>query len=225
MGRLPAEIIAIINSYFVAEGRSHDSGDNSDNSNNLTLAPYATVSRAWQQRVEATTFAHITLTPARLASSLAAQALTPDRVRRFVRSIHIDLLLPPYGEQARGRREDEADRAMNDGVFTNVVRRLFGLLAAATASESPAATAGGQGGQQQQQRAGVDVYRPKIRLSMKARCVSDTEGLEARDYRWSVSRSTHTDIFEARYESSYLDLRPTARMSVQDEAEALPELH
>ena len=217
MGHLPAEIIAIIISYLVAEGRSHDSGDNSDNSDSLTLAPYATVSRAWQQRVEATTFVHITLTPARLASPLAAQALTPDCVRRLVRSIHIDLLLPPYEEQARGRREDEADRAMNGGVFTDVVKRLFGLLAAATA--------GGQGGQQQQQRAGVDVYRPKIRLSMKARCVSDTEGLEARDYRWSVSRSTHTDIFEARYESSYLDLRPTARMSVQDEAEALPELH
>ena len=102
MGRLPAEIIANIISYLAAEGSSHDSGDDSgDNSDSLALAPYATVSRGWQQCVEATTFAHITLTPARLASPLTAQALTPDRVRRFVRSIRIDVLLPPYSEQAR----------------------------------------------------------------------------------------------------------------------------
>lgn len=115
---------------------------------------------------------------------------------------------------------------MNDDVFTDVVMRVFGLLAAATASESPAAMAGGQGGQQQQQRAGVDAdYRPKIHLSMTARCVSDIEDLEAREYRRRVYGPTHTDIFEARYESSYLDLRLAAGKSVQDEAEALPELY
>ena len=220
MGRLPAEIIANIISYLAAEGSSHGSGDNSgDNSESLALAPYATVSRGWQQRVEATTFAHITLTPARLASPLTAQALTPDRVRRFVRSIRIDVLLPPYSEQARARHEDEADRAMNEDVFTDVVRRVFGLLAATIALESPAAMAGGQGSQQQQQqRAGVDAdYRPKIHLSMTACCASDIEDLEARKYRWRVYGSTHTDIFEARSESSYLDLRLAA--------EALPELY
>ena len=205
MSHLPAEIIANIISYLVAEGRSHDIGDNSDNNDSLALAPYATVSRAWRQRVEATTFAHITLTPARLVSPLAAQALTPDRVRHFVRFIHVDLLLPSYSQQARAQRENEADRAMNNGVFTDVVRRTFGLLA------------GGQ-------RVDAD-YRPKIRLSMKARCVSDIEDLEARDYRWSVDGPTHTDIFDARYESSYIDLRPAAGKSVLDEAEALPELH
>ncbi|KAK4033620.1 hypothetical protein C8A01DRAFT_39920 [Parachaetomium inaequale] len=179
MGRLPNEIIANIISYLAADIES---------SSPFTLAPYATVSRAWQQRVEAATFAHIELTPARLASPLAAEALTPDRVRRFVRSVRVDVLLPPYDEQARGRREDEADRARNDGVFTDVVRRVFGLLAAATApaSESPAAI-GGDGG-----------------------CVAGDEGhdledLEAREYERCVSPIRVNDIFEARYESSYLD--------------------
>ncbi|KAH6855908.1 hypothetical protein B0I37DRAFT_65246 [Chaetomium sp. MPI-CAGE-AT-0009] len=227
MGHLPAEIMAIIISYFAAEGSSRDIiGDNNgNNSDRLALAPYATVSRAWQQRVEATTFAHIKLTPARLASPLAAQALTPDRVRRFVRSINIDVLLPPYDEQARGPREDEAERANNDGVFTDVVRRLFALLAPATASQPPAAMAGGHGGQQQQQRVGVDAdYRPKIHLFMTTRCVSDAEDLEARIFKLGLSREA-LDILEGRYESSYLDLKPAAGKSVQDEAEALPELH
>ncbi|KAK4158315.1 hypothetical protein C8A00DRAFT_28822 [Chaetomidium leptoderma] len=121
MGRLPDEIIANIILHLAAEGSSsHDSDDDNDDSDSspahalaLALAPYAT-------------------------------ALTLDRVRRFVRSVRVDVLLPPYGgEQARARREDEADRARNDGVFTDVVRSVFGLLeaATATASESPAAMA------------------------------------------------------------------------------------
>ena len=215
MAYLPAELIDHIISYLVAEGH-HQDADYSQSmfhilhwdiyNNRLALAPYAAVSRAWQQRVEATTFAHIMLTPARLAAPLAAQALTPERVRRFVRSIRIDLVLPPYGEDAWARREDEAERARNDAVFTDVVRKVFGLLA-------PAAS-------------GIDTgYRPRMHLILSARCISDTDDLEARNYRWRVCEHTPADIREARYDSSYLDLRPPAGSSVQDEAEALPELH
>ena len=208
MGRLPNEIMANIISCLAAEGSSDDYGEYiGDDNARVALAPYATVSRGWQQRVEATTFAHITLTPVRLASPLAAQALTPDRVRRFVRTILVDVLLPPYDVQARAQCEDEADRAINDGIFTDVVRRLFALLA------------GGQAGQQH--RAGVAAgYRSKIRRSLRARCVSDKEDLDKRLLRWPPA-----DIFERRYDSSYLDLRPAAGKSVQDEVEALPELH
>ncbi|KAK3898293.1 hypothetical protein C8A05DRAFT_38121 [Staphylotrichum tortipilum] len=212
------EILANIISYFAAECNRHDGSDrffhfNQDN-DCFALAPYAAVSREWQQRIEAVTFVHIILTPARLALPLAAQALTPDRVRRFVRSIRVHVLLPPYDKQARARCEDEADRAANDSVFTNVVRRLFALLA------------GGQDGGQQQQRAGDDAgYRPKICLSITASCVSNAEDMEARRDQWDIYGRLDTDIYEARYESSYLDLRPAAGKSVQDEAEALPQLH
>ena len=211
---LPAELIAHIISYLTAVGNnSHDeSGRPGDNDNDITalpLSPYATVSRAWQQRVEASTFAHLTLTPARLASPLAAQALTLDRVHRFVRSVRLDVLLPPYDKQARARREDEGDWAVNDGVFTDVVRRLFGLLAAATA------TAGDQGGQ----RPAVDAaYRPKIHLFLTARCVSDGEDIEARYHQWNVYGAPDGDLFQARYQGSYLDLRLAAH-------EALPEVY
>ena len=101
MTRLPAELIANIISYLAGEGNRYDGSDrffvvNKDwKSDCLDLAPYAAVSRGWQQRIEAVTFAHIALTPARLASPLAAQALTPDRVCSFVRTIRFDVVLPP----------------------------------------------------------------------------------------------------------------------------------
>jgi hypothetical protein len=241
MVHLPNEIIANIISHLAPKGSGiHDHNVDSSSSPAHALAPYATVSRRWQECVEARTFAQVTLTSARLASPLAAQALTPDRVRRFVRSVQVDVLLPPYGEEARARREDEEDRARNDEVFTDVVRRVFRSLAGATADVhggiSHGDQAGGGGGgleadgggrRQPRQRAGVvDAgYRPKIRLSMEARCVSDREDLHARKRRWHVSLVRTHDIFEARYESSYLDLRPAAGKSVQDEVAALPELH
>lgn len=221
MGHLPPEIVANIISYLTAKGSSDATGDNGEDNEKLALAPYATVSRAWQQSIEATTFAHITLNPARLASPLAAQALTPDRVRRFVRSIIVHVALPPYDVEARARREDEADRAKNDAVFTEVVRRLFGLLA--PAAESPATIARGQDGQQQPVRADAN-YRPNITLYMFASCVSDKEDMDRRIHPWSLYGRADADIYEARWESSYLDLRAAAGKSVQDEAEALPEL-
>ena len=211
MTRLPAEIIANIISCLAGEGNRYDGSHRfvviNKDSDCLALAPYAAVSRGWQQSIEAVTFAHLVLTPARLASPLAAQALTPDRVCSFVRTIRFDVVLPPYDEQARARREDEADRAINNGVFTNATRRLFALLADS------------QGGGQQQQQ-------PKICLSITTNCISDTEDMETRLYQWRVLGRLDADIYEARYESSYLDLRLAAgTQSIQDEAEALPQLH
>lgn len=71
-----------------------------------------------------------------------------------------------------------------------------------------------------------DPRRPRIRLSITAQCVSDTENLEARRYRRSVESISPEDIFDARFESSYLDWKPLTKgsFSVQDEAQTLPEL-
>lgn len=221
MDRLPQEITANIISQFAGNSRNHacDHGchhgcnhGNDDGSDDCpALAPYATVSRAWQQRIEAITFAHITLNPARLASPLTAQALTPYRVRRFVHSIYVDVILPPYDEEARGRLEDDAERAGNDAAFTDVVRKVFALLSTpASASAVPRDANNNDYG-------GDSGYRPRILLSLGARCVSDVEDLEAREYRYHVGMFDRPkDIFKLRYESSYLDLRL---------AEALPKLN
>lgn len=116
MDRLPEEIATNIISHLA------DGGGDGDESSWTTppriLAPFAIVSRQWQQYVEAIIFARVTLTPARLASPLAAQAPTPGRVRRFVRSIRVNVLLPPYDDGARARREGDTERAEADAVFT-----------------------------------------------------------------------------------------------------------
>ncbi|KAG6368241.1 hypothetical protein INS49_002442 [Diaporthe citri] len=144
----------------------------------MFLTQYAAVSRSWQARIEAKTFAHITLTPARLASPLAAQALSPSRVHRFVRSVKVDVLLPPYGEDARTRREDGEERLTNDRVFTHVIRKVFSLLSSPSpGAQQPMGNLGGHdagNAQQQEQQLGEGVrpaaYRAKIKLYMTALC-------------------------------------------------------
>lgn len=141
-------------------------------------------------------------------------------MHRFVRSVKVDVLLPPYSEDARTRREGGEEKLTNDRAFTEVIRKVFALLS----SPFPAAHKAQQQEQQPEQGLSLTAYRPKIRLSMTALCVSDTEDLEERRYRQRVNAISTGDIFEARYESSYLDLSPAAGKTVRDEAEALPEL-
>lgn len=228
MVKLPEEITANIISHLSEQQTDCSDDQGSGDSHSRSLAQYAAVSRSWQAHIEAKTFAHITLTPARLASPLAAQALSPTRVHRFVRSVKVDVLLPPYSEDARTRREDREEKLTNDRVFTDVIRKVFALLS----SPFPAAqqTMGNLGdddasnAQQLEQGVSPTAYRPKIKLSMTAVCVSDTEDLDQRRYGQRVNAISTGDIFEARYESSYLDLSPTAGKTVRDEAEGLPEL-
>jgi hypothetical protein len=208
MDRLPVEILVHIISHLAAV--SHESNwVHSDGSwinidgmlGAAALALYATVSRQWQEPVEARTFAQIVLTPERLASPLAAQVLTPDRIRRFVRSVQVHVMLPTYDEEARGRREDDADIAANDAAFTDIVRKVFAFLSSSVDTTT------------------MTEYRPKIRLFMEARCISDTKDWEARQWEYDVGHEPN-DIFEARYESSYLDLE----RSIWDKTDTLPEL-
>lgn len=225
MANLPEELIASIISYVLGQqtdglaGYWHGSGE----CHPPSLARYAAVSRSWQARIEARTFAYITLTPARAASPLAAQALSPIRVHYFVRTVKIGVLLPPYGEDARTRPEDDEEKLANDRFFTHFVRKVFVLLSSplpvvGQPTSNPGGDDRGNARQQEQQGPGFapPAYRPKIKLCMIAGCVSDTEDLDGRRYRKRVNAISTGDIFEARYESSYLDLNLAA--------EALPQL-
>lgn len=226
MVKLPEEITANIISHLSEQQTDGGVDQGSGDSRSSSLSQYAVVSRSWQARIEAKTFADIKLTPARVASPLAAQALSPSRVHRFVRSVKVEVLLPPYSEDARTRREDGGEKLANDRVFTNVIQKVFVLLSSSfLAVEQPMVNLGGKDATDTRQQ-GVSpiASRPKIKLSMSARCVSDTEDLEGRRYRERVNAISTRDIFEARYESSYLDLSPVAGRTVRDEVEALPEL-
>ena len=77
--------------------------------------------------------------------------------------------------------------------------------------------------QEQQLEQGVSptAYRPKIKLSMTALGVSNMEDLEERRYRQRVNAISTEDIFEARDESSYLDLSPAAGKTVRSSTTAV----
>lgn len=231
MANLPEELIANIISHVLGQQTDglaaywHDNGE----CHRPSLARYAAVSRSWQARIEPRTFAYITLTPARVASPLAVQALSPIRVQHFVRTVKAVVLLPPYAEDARTRREDSEEKLANDRAFTDFIRNIFALLSSPLpAVEQPLGNPGGDNAgdarQQEQQGFGLPAYRPKIKFCMTAGCVSDKEDLAGRRYRKNVKAISTGDIFEARYESSYLDLSPAAGRTVRDEAEALPQL-
>lgn len=207
MNRLPDEIIGMIISYLPDPPPETPSKRPPPPS--LKLAPYAIISSQWQHPVEALTFRHIVLTPARLVSPLSAQALKPSRLCRLVRSVHVDLLLRPYDVAAEGRRENEMEKDMSNGMFTHAMRRLFFLL-------SPPGTdawAGRSGG-----------YHPRIHLSMAAPFISEPDEINAMRRLVEIHDAPSERVFGGRYEGSYLDLRPPEGRSVQDLMDALPEL-
>lgn len=213
MDKLPEEIIASIVSYLVKQQTDGRDNVGSGSSHPRSLGAYATIARSWQAPIETKTFAHITLTPARVASPLAAQVLSPSRVHRFVRSVKVVVVLPPYSKDARARREDDEEKLANNKVFTDFIQKVFSLLSAPL----PPAE------QQLQQAVNVMAYRPKIKLSITALCVSDGEDWQERQYRYRIG-SHGQDIFEERYKSSYLDLCPAAGNTAWGEGQTLPKL-
>lgn len=213
MARLPEEIIGNIVSHLTQQQTDGTDDVGSGGSHSRSLIKYATISRSWQSPVEAKTFAQIRLTPARVASPLAAQALSPSRVHRFVRSIKVVVVLPSYSVDARTRREDDDEKLANNKAFTNFVQKVFSLLSTPVPETE----------QLLDQGVSLTDYRPKIKLSIKAVCVSDGEDWKDRQYRYRIG--THgQDIFQARYESSYLDFNPEPGNTAWDEGQALPEL-
>lgn len=204
MDRLPFEVMAEIVAHLaVADGPRPKPRFNYVPPLPLVLvASYATISRRWQAAVEARTFAELTLTPERIASPVADQALTPNRFRRLVRFVHAKVVLPQHGEAAWLRPENEEEQAANDVVFTDFCRKLFALLSSASGSPLQQARV--------EPATGTDHDRPWINLSLEAVCPSDTDTLTS----WR------------RFRGSYLDLRPlTPGKTLQDEAGTLAELH
>lgn len=128
MIKLSEEIITHVISHL-AEQRT-DCGDDqsSGESHSYSLLQNAAMSRSWQGRTKTRNFAHITLTPARVAAPLAAQALSPSRVHRFFRSVQLDVLLPSHSEDARTRHEDVGEKRANDMAFTDVIQNVVALL-------------------------------------------------------------------------------------------------
>ncbi|KAK8030431.1 hypothetical protein PG990_000165 [Apiospora arundinis] len=111
MDRIPAEITLAIVRLLVDESPE-------------SAYTYATVSRAWQAFIEATTFASLKLDQGRL--SQARETLTPAR-QAYVRQIQFTALLPDYHNQAEPL-DSEPDKKQNDEAFSDEVVSLMGLF-------------------------------------------------------------------------------------------------
>ncbi|KAK7731737.1 hypothetical protein SLS53_008681 [Cytospora paraplurivora] len=154
----------------------------------------------WQQSVEAITFARITLTLARLTPPLAARALTTDRVRRFVRYIWANLVLPLYDKGARGRREIAKERGEANALCTSFIKQVFALLSPSPGVWTTEVYGEGNGrqGQQPQGQQLIEVnammgYRSRIRFCLIATCARDTEDIMERLF--ATFRDASGDLF------------------------------
>jgi hypothetical protein len=180
---LPLELLLIVLELIIA-------GEKGDVPPYVTpktnLAPYATVNRDWQAIVERQTFSSIKInTNKRLAEfkKLPWDQLSWGQRRSHLQKIDFIVELESYDGEARTRYENEEEMQRNSKVFTTSIQSLFNAL-----SEWPDNEAG-------------------ISLSIMAQSPSDirAQGPEARKQRgWGKSRYLTDDIWDKRYQRSYL---------------------
>lgn len=127
---LVPELMSLIVSYLV-EGFEHSSSDPqyvirlSKHSRQISIAKYAVVCRTWQAYIECHTFSQIHLTRYRLYDF---HRIVHGERRKYVRSIHLDVLLPEYGPEVYGTYETEDDQTRNNTIFTHTLQTLFHIM-------------------------------------------------------------------------------------------------
>lgn len=108
------------------------------------LAPLAIISRKWQRSIERLTFRHIRLCSDELSNfqqiltdSTAPSSTYPysqearqqqHRRRHLLKSLTLDIILPPYSRSASKRIETLAERQANDMAYTAAIQELFRIL-------------------------------------------------------------------------------------------------
>ena len=151
------------------------------------LHKYATVSRSWQLAVEYITFTNLTIKSTDL--SFFTSLIRPGQEHRhdLLKEINFEVVLPLYSDEDRGRRENKLEKAANNEAFSTAIHSLFRSL------------------QRLEDHANNNKRRVERRLSIcrvyspsdRRRCATPVNVLRNRGMR---------DIFERRYENSYLKL-------------------
>lgn len=186
---LPLELLQIVLELIIAEENANVPPYVTQNTN---LAPYATVNRDWQAIIEGQTFSSIKInTNKRLAEfkKLPWDQLSWCQRRSYIQKIHFIVELESYDGEARTRYENEEEMQRNSKVFTTSIQSLFNAL-----SKWPDNEAG-------------------ISLSIMAQSPGDisAQGPEVRKQRgWGKSRLLTDDIWDKRYERSYLQFNEEA---------------
>lgn len=93
------------------------------------LAPYASVSRSFQDLIEQATFAEIKTSSANDEVKLFESVFSSLRRRRLLRTLHFKVELPDISEKHFKKFQSRREAAGNNLVYTNAVHALFRRLA------------------------------------------------------------------------------------------------
>lgn len=116
MERLPQEIVDKIAGHLLDrhEGKR-------------ILPVLATLSRSWQHAIELFTFQSLHVTSDELEDFYAAFVGRKTR-RRFLRDLHLDIVLPRYNDEDCAKYETAHDRAANNDIFSHQVSAFLQKL-------------------------------------------------------------------------------------------------
>ncbi|KAF5019343.1 hypothetical protein F66182_8652 [Fusarium sp. NRRL 66182] len=121
MNRLPLEILRNIASYLVDETRwVHELNEQCPKT---SLALYATISRQWQDIIEAFTFRHLIVTARKLTVAETGHYLSRVRLSH-IRYIWFDFEFPAHDLAVSTDAQDYDDQL----VFARTVKQLLGVL-------------------------------------------------------------------------------------------------
>ena len=163
------------------------------------IAKYSTISRAWQRVIEDRTFSHLSLVNDKLHKFESAVLNSAYKHRRVaVRRVDYSIILPSYDDHACGRFERQSDRQINDQAFSKAIAELFAALKITDAGDRSKP---------------IDLHLRDFYSAMDFDR-RDREKLGAD--RLASSTGKRHDLFELRYQDSYLQLL---------DLENIPQLH
>jgi hypothetical protein len=188
MDRLPQELIELIISHLDPRVNTPKAADDDGTINpyakpakpSIALAPFATISRAWQHPTERRTFRSIRIDSDELSEF--QRIFTPDR-RSCLVELTFTAILPSYDSVASTRVETQEDRRANDEAYSAAIASLFGIL-------KPWETNG------------LEYSAPRVSLFIN-------HPVSRSDVQWrdrTNVRGPEGEIYEGRYYHSYIAL-------------------
>jgi len=184
MESLPREILDSIIELLQDEDKR---GPWAPRKGNEGLHNYATISRSWQLAIEHVTFMEITIKSTDLPFFMTLIRPGQEHRRGLLKHITFEVVLPSYSYEDHGRRESRRDKAANNEAFSTAIHCLFKSLQKLENQTNKKMSI------VERQLSICRVFSPSDRV----RGMIPLNALKSRGIR---------EIFEQRYENSYLKL-------------------
>jgi hypothetical protein len=157
----------------------------------MNLPQLATMSQTWKRAIESITFKHLKILSTKLG--ILREIVTGPR-KRALKSIRVEFVLPNYSDKQCGRYESPRTQRMNSHAFSEALVGLFGTLRTWEENEVGGGIVLTLGA----------IYSPMDRYHRGYR-VRITHELD-------VVMGRRHDMFEERYEGSFIKLFPPERL-------------